>query len=519
MGLTLPWSGRERVETDPEDGHAIPRPVTPRRPVRPGFRGYHRPNGGWAGKLPQVDEFFGVSSQVSGGFWPFSTDMVLPVSGVPLGQLRGNGAAVCCDPISWFRDGIVSQPSMFVLGLPAIGKSTLVRRLVWGMSAMGVSAIIPGDLKGEYTELISLLNGQVISLGTHQGSVNLLDPGDVHSKLKLLNGPLRDDLMEDYHNRRLSGIEVIIGIMRQSTGGSLSDVESNVLSTALKVLYEKTRNDERPPVISDLRDLIADPPSSVKNELRSAATFEDPEDDEIYRKETHSLIASLNGLANPNGKFGGMFCQQTSDSIDVSRPVCYDIHSLAGAEDAVVAAVLATTWSSAFAAKNAADLLAEAGLEPKRVHVMVLDEMHRALRSSPLMVDKFDLLTRLNRQWGFGQIMITHTFADLLSMPTEDQNNKARGFVERSAIKILGALTSAEVDKYLRKESGLQIFQREEDLLSDWTTPVSYQSQAARKGRGKFLIKIGGLPGIAFNLHLCDLELSGFNDTNQKWHE
>lgn len=517
MGFNLPWS--RKAPTDPDDGHAIPKRVAPRRLAAPGFRGYYRPNGGWAGKLPQVDEFYGVSSQVSGGFWPFSTDMVLPVSGVPLGRLRGNGAAVCCDPISWFKNGIVAQPSMFVLGLPAVGKSTLVRRLVWGMAAMGVNAIIPGDLKGEYTELIRLLNGQVISLGTHQGSVNLLDPGDVHSKLKLLSGQRRLDLLEDYHNRRLSGIEIIVGIMRQSSRGSISDVESNVLSTALKVLYEGTKDDKEPPIMADLRDLIVNPPSSVKNELRSAATFEDPEDDDIYRKETHRLIGSLNSLANPNGKFGSMFCQQTSDSIDMSRPVCYDIHSLDGAEEAVVAAVLATTWSSAFAAKNAADLLAEAEVEPRRVHVMILDEMHRALRSSPLMVDKFDLLTRLNRQWGFGQIMITHTFADLLSMPTEDQNNKARGFVERSAIKILGALNSSEVDKYLRNESGLQIFQREEDLLSDWTTPISYQSDAALKGRGKFLIKIGGLPGIAVNVQLCDLERSGFNDTNLKWHE
>ena len=39
---------------------------------------------------------------------------------------------------------------------------------------------------------------------------------------------------------------------------------------------------------------------------------------------------------------------------------------------------------------------------PPLNHVIIMDEMHRALRASPLMVGRLDLLTRLNRQWGVG---------------------------------------------------------------------------------------------------------------------
>ena len=56
-------------------------------------------------------------------------------------------------------------------------------------------------------------------------------------------------------------------------------------------------------------------------------------------------------------------------------------------------------------------------------------------RASPLMVDRLDLLTRLNRQWGVG----------------------------------------------------------------------------------KFIVTLGGLPGIPVNVQMCDIERSGFNDTNMKW--
>ena len=38
-------------------------------------------------------------------------------------------------------------------------------------------------------------------------------------------------------------------------------------------------------------------------------------------------------------------------------------------------------------------MMAEAGLQPRRNHVIIMDEMHRALRASPLMVDRLDLLT------------------------------------------------------------------------------------------------------------------------------
>ena len=492
------------------------RPSIPPTPMGPSWRGRRSRGGGWGGLMPTMDEFFGTSTQVCGGFWPFSTDMALPVEGVPIGRSMTTGAGVCCDLISWFRAGIIEQPSMFVMGLPAIGKSTFVRRQVWGMSALGMNAIIPGDLKPDYAELVRLLGGQVIRLGSGLGSINPLDPGGIHEALKRLTGDAREDLLADYHERRSALMEVLLTISRtgrEEGRRTVSDVESNVLSTALKILYERTKDDPEPPVIPDLRDLVR----QGTPEIRAAAVFDDPENDEAYARSTRDLLSSLHGLANPMGRFGRLFCEQTTERLDLSRPVDFDISALAQAGDDVVAAVLAATWSSAFAAKNAADMMAEAGLQPRRNHVIIMDEMHRALRASPLMVDRLDLLTRLNRQWGVGQIMITHTFADLLCLDTQAQNNKARGFVERSKIKVLGALSRTEIQRYLRGESGLPISVREEDMLADWATPTNFDANASFKGVGKFLIKLGGLPGIPVNVQMCDIERSGFNDTNAKW--
>lgn len=84
-----------------------------------------------------------------------------------MGRNLLTGAAVCCDPLSWFRPTrILATPSAFVLGLPALGKSTLVRRQLIGLAARGVTAICAGDLKPDYADVVRALGGQVIQMGT-----------------------------------------------------------------------------------------------------------------------------------------------------------------------------------------------------------------------------------------------------------------------------------------------------------------------------------------------------------------
>ena len=211
------------------------------------------------------------------------------------------GAGVCCDPISWFKAGIIKQPSMFLLGLPAIGKSTFVRREVLGLSALGMNAIIPGDLKPDYASLVNMLGGQVIRLGAGIGVVNPLDPGDLHYALQRLEGKARKDLTDYYNDTRAALMEVLLTIMR--TGREADDVggargvtarESDILSVAVRVLHDRHGDDPQPPVIADLRDLLREGP----DEVRMAAVWDDPENDELYRAQVRGLLADLHGFSN-----------------------------------------------------------------------------------------------------------------------------------------------------------------------------------------------------------------------------
>jgi hypothetical protein len=200
------------------------------------------------------------------------------------------------------------------------------------------------------------------------------------------------------------------------------------------------------------------------------------------------------------------------------RPVVYDVSSIDDADTDLQAAILLACWSAGFGTVNIANALADAGLEPRRHYLVVLDELWRALRVGKGMVDRVDALTRLNRQRGVGLAMISHTMSDLLALSTESDRMKAKGFVERSGMVIASGLPAAEMPMLT---SAVPLSQAEQDLLTSWQDPGAWDTGTGRDaeppGRGKFLIKVGGHPGIPVKVELLASERL-INDTNKLWH-
>ena len=127
----------------------------------------------------------------------------------------------------------------------------------------------------------------------------------------------------------------------------------------------------------------------------------------------------------------------------------------------------------------------------------MLDELWRALRGAPGLVDHADALTRVYRGRDVAHMMMTHSLDDLNALPTEADRAKARGFVDRCAITVLAGLPMRELDEVSRI---VPLSEQEKRLVASWSSPESWQPGARHPGRGKYLVKTGQRIGIPVEL-------------------
>ncbi len=440
------------------------------------------------------------------GLFPWAVGGLSPTIGVPLGRNLITGGTVCCDPISWFeRARLILNPSAFVLGLPALGKSTLIRRQVIGLAGAGVVPLVLGDLKPDYVDTVTALGGQVMRLGRGLGSLNVLGAGGLDLAADQLPKQEAARLREEAHGRRLIMVSALVELGR---GSRISDTERTVLSAALRLLAQRHRRRKTPPLLGDLVAVLEEGPDPVR-----VPTL-DRGEDARYRTVVDPLQRSLLSLLD--GPLGSVFARPTTERLRLdATAVCVDVSGISASDTTLQAAVLLACWSEGFGAVEAANALADAGAGPQRRFFIVLDELWRVLRSGEGMVDKVDSLTRLNRNEGVGQVMISHSLADLRALRNAEDRDKAKGFVERAGLVVVGGLPAREIAEL----SEIVAFSgAERSQVTSWSTPPGWDAEAAPPGRGKFLLKCGQRPGIPVHVDLTAAERDAqVHNTNKRW--
>ncbi|WP_111836665.1 ATP/GTP-binding protein [Actinomyces bovis] len=449
--------------------------------------------------------FRGTSYQVC-GLWPYVIGGATPEVGVPLGQVLQGSGMLCADHISWFRKGLISAPSGMVLGLNGLGKSSLIRRIILGLAYQGVHSMILGDIKPDYVDLVQALGGQVITVGHGRAGINPLDAGNVDEALALLAGRPQEQqaLARSAHQRKKTLMISLIHIVRRRPPTEREEV---VLDQAISLLEHRSGK----PGLADLLAVIRQAP----DELRRAAI--DRGDIRRYRALVEDLEVSLEALAC--GRLGEIFSAPSTTAMMMDRSTVFDVSSLLQEDLDVGAAVLLACWSYGFATIEIAQTLADAGVAPRRHYNLVMDELWRILEASSGMVSRVNALTRLNRTIGVGQLMCTHSMADMNALASLEDRTKARGFVERSKMLFLGGLPSQEIDLL----SGVMHFScAEQKLLSSWNAPGTYNPYTDQVtghcGVGKFLLKTSDAPGVAFQVRFAPGERA-LNDTSARWRE
>ncbi|MEU6332785.1 hypothetical protein ABZ851_36895 [Streptomyces sp. NPDC047049] len=456
--------------------------------------GWRGPGKGRASHVAVPPRFQATTVQTC-GLYPFTAGSGAPAVGVPIGRHMIWGEVVALDPIDWVRHNIITNPGIFVLGEPGIGKSAISKRIASGLIAFGVGVLSLGDLKGEYGPLVTAMGGQVVKIGWGLHTLNPLDSGPLGQAIPHLErtDPAKaETLKAEIRGRRLTLLLALCTIARGSRGAPITDAEELVLGAALDVLARRT---DVQPVIPEVLAQIETGDEELRYAVRARSETE-------YRELTDSIVRTLARISH--GVLRGLFDDHTTAPVDMNAPaVSIDISALDKASDDVVAAALQCTWAYGFGLIDAARAVGN-----DRPYLTIQDEMWRSLRAAPGLVDRTDRLTRLNRHQGVGSIITTHSLSDLEALPTEEDRAKARGFVERSAVTILGALPDLEL---ARVHAVRALTSSEREFVASWSAPESWATDRPHPGRGKYLIKCGGRLGIPVEMHLTRREIDLYN--------
>ena len=429
------------------------------------------------------------------GLFPFTAGSGSPAAGVPFGRHMMWGEVVCCDPFAWMDAGLTTNRGMFFLGQPGTGKSSGGKRICRGCMAFGVVPLFLGDAKPDYTSVVQSAGGQVIRIGRGLDRINPLDAGPLGAALSQLSGAAADRLRLEVRGRRLNATLALCALVR--TDVPMSNVEETVIGAAVDLLGDRATAD---PTIPDVLGVIRAAP----DRLVSAAEVDSIEQ---YRAETRRLRQTLRMLCE--GSLKGVFDGPTSTPINLDAPaVSIDISAVTSAGDTLLSAAMLSTWSYGFAVIDASTALADAGLAPARRYLAVLDELWRALRGAPGLVDHADALTRVYRGRNVAHMMMTHSLDDLNALPTEADRAKARGFIDRCAITVLAGLPMRELDEVSRI---VPLSDQEKLMVASWSSPESWQPGARHPGRGKYLIKTGQRVGIPVELEYVGDEAALYN--------
>jgi hypothetical protein len=475
--------------------------------------------GRFGGRVPVEDAgtvYTGPTTQ-AGGIYPFLLGAGLPPRGVPVGRDVLTGELVCIDPSGW-TGKLTTNPGMWVMSQPGAGKSALVKRVCLVYAAYGHMVVVPGDVKGEYSELVSELGGSVVRIGDGIGRINPLDSGPLKGRVHSLPVDRRQALLDVLNSRRLETLVALLST-KHGLGRSPNPVERSALDTAVHVASAAQASDTDP-IVKDVVDVLRAAPEELRVKLAAEG--------ERYQDLTRDAVAGLDNLIG--GPLKGLFDGPTTVPLDINAPaVSVDISALRARGSDVVSAGMIATWAYAYSSIDSARSI---GLMDRKL-VLPMDEMWRALRSGPGLVDAMDAISRLNRTTDDVTIYVTHSLLDVEALPTEMDRAKARGLMDRCDTWVIGASSEEELRRVTGKRS---LTEQERMMIGSWSSATStgldiepsYDDEgdkttavddegARHPGRGKYLIKIGTRPGIAASLELTATEQRLYRtDTNRR---
>jgi len=439
--------------------------------------------------------------------------------GVPLGIDLTDTSIVYADPITWFINGSISNPSAMIFGLPGLGKSTLVCRWIIGLADRGYPPLVLGDIKGEYSALIRALGGAVIVVAPGACTINPLDLGPLMQAAHQIGGPVGESLRKQ---AEAQAAKLVGALGRLTRGQPLADFEETIITLAVKIAHTQYAS----PQLEQLVQIVEN--GHHYPELLRAVGGGGGGDEAAgnaaekrYRAEVRRLLQTL--LSILHGPMGVIFNGPSTIQFDLNNPggLSVDLSAMSRADDKVLAGVMIATWAHGFSAIDAQWELAQAGLAVFHNPFIVQDELWKPMGLAPGLAGIIDTLARLNRAQGVGEVRITHSPKDADALPTRADRVTALGFAEKAGMLLTFGLSRRDLDAL--DATTITLTDKEIAHVTSWRTPRSFRTKRrnsrgpkAPPGAGRVLIKIGNGVGIAVQTIIVDEERT-LHDTNERW--
>jgi type IV secretory pathway VirB4 component len=373
--------------------------------------------------------------------YPFTVQAPLATGGVLLGadHLTGGGAFTF-DLFDAYQAGLVQGPNMVISGAGAHGKSALAKAYVYRSSLLtGHSRFVAViDPKGEWVRLAHRLGWAVLQLRPGGDTrINPLDPGPTHTPAAAGQTAAGQSGAAAAQASAAAATMLAIELGQPELTAS----QHRLIGAALRRLSTR----DQPPTLPDLRQLLADPPTDLATELDTTTA-------ELAERRRPLLDAAALLLEHD---LRGIADGPATVTLDwtTSPGLVLDLSALLTNRKALrLVLTAAAGWLAGLMYRT-----------PDRRKLTIIDEGWAALDDLAvvkLLQDQW----RLGRQWGCGNILITHALSDLRSQ-TDDgtaHGKIAEGLLNTTSVRVFLHQNPEQITRLL---TDLGLTTTEADLL------------------------------------------------------
>ncbi len=345
------------------------------------------------------------------------------------------GGSFCFDPWDLYRQGLVTNPNLIIMGQVGRGKSTLVKALIWRQVAWGRQAWIV-DPKGEYGPLARACGSTPVRLAPG-GSIRLnpLDLAVGPSGSAIRPGPAPGvEAAAPTGSAGRSGPAAAVEAVRRRTelvsslaASSLGRVLSPPERTAVELAVRGTVARAGVPTLPDLVRAMLDPDPELAATVRTDAAGL-ARDGRLVALELRRLV---------EGDLAGMFDGPTSPGLGLGAPVvALDLSAVFASPALPLLMTCATGWLQAVLA---------GGRGPKRL--VVVDEAWAVLHD--LATARWLQATfKLARAVGVANVAVVHRLSDLRAAGAAGsaQQRLAEGLLADAETRVVFGQAASEAE-------------------------------------------------------------------------